>query len=50
LPLTNREGGGSGTKSTATIVQKYGGMLRFAQEEDVFITRIILSLDGRNSN
>lgn len=46
LPLTTKEGGGSGTRSVATIVQRYGGMLRYSQERDVFITRIILQLDG----
>jgi hypothetical protein len=47
LPLTSKEGGGIGTRSTATIVQRYGGMLRFTQEGDVFITQIVLQLDRR---
>ena len=42
LPLTTKEGGGSGTRSVATIVQRHGGMLRFSQECDVFFTQIIL--------
>ena len=46
LPLTTKEGGGFGTRSTATIVQRHGGLLRFTQEGDVFVTRIILQLDG----
>jgi hypothetical protein len=49
LPLTTKEGGGAGTRSTATIVQRYGGMLHFTQEGNVFFTRIILQLDGRVS-
>ncbi len=50
LPLTTKEGGGSGTRSVATIVQRYGGMLRFVQEGDVFITQIILQLAGREAH
>ncbi len=49
LPLTTKEGGGAGTRSTATIVQRYGGMLRFTQEDDVFITQIILQLDKKEA-
>ncbi len=49
LPLTTKEGGGSGTRSVATIVQKYGGMLRFSQEGDVFVTQIILQFDEREA-
>lgn len=49
LPLTTKEGGGSGTRSVATIVQRYGGMLRFSQEGDVFVTQIILQFDAREA-
>jgi hypothetical protein len=49
LPLTTKEGGGSGTRSVATIVQRYGGMLRFSQEGDVFVTQIILQFDEREA-
>ncbi len=49
LPLTTKQGGGAGTRSTATIVQRYGGILRFTQEGDEFVTRIILQLDGRKA-
>lgn len=33
-----------GTRSMAHIVQKYGGMLRFKQEGDTFVTQIVLPL------
>jgi signal transduction histidine kinase len=45
LPLTTKAGGGAGTRSTANVVKKYGGMLCFSQEGDVFITRIILHMN-----
>ncbi len=44
LPITTKVGGGTGTKSTAAIVKRYGGMLRFSQEEGIFITQMILPL------
>ncbi|ATW26672.1 GHKL domain-containing protein [Candidatus Formimonas warabiya] len=44
LPFTTKEGGGTGTRSTTTIVQRYGGMLRFFQEGDVFVTQMFLPL------
>lgn len=44
LPITTKTGGGTGTKSTANIVKRYGGMLRFSQEDDMFITQMILPL------
>lgn len=49
LPLTTKEGGGAGTRSIATTLQRYGGMLHFTQEGDVFITQIILQLAGREA-
>lgn len=45
LPITTKTGGGTGTKSTTTIVQRYGGMIHFSQEGNVFVTRIILRLN-----
>ena len=50
LPLTTKEGGGSGTRSVASIVQRYGGMLRFSQEGDAFVTQIILQFDEREAH
>lgn len=44
LPLTTKTSGGTGTRSVATIVQRYNGMLRFAQEGDLFVTQMILPL------
>jgi len=44
LPLSTKENGGTGTKSVLRIVEKQNGMLRFTQENDVFITQIILPL------
>ena len=44
LPLSTKENGGTGTKSVLRIVEKQKGMLHFTQENDVFITQIILPL------
>lgn len=44
FPLSTKIGGGTGTRSIAHIVQKYGGMLRFKQEGDQFFTQILLPL------
>lgn len=44
LPISTKENGGTGTKSVLRIVEKHKGMLRFTQENDVFITQIILPL------
>lgn len=44
LPLTTKTSGGTGTRNVATIVQRYNGMLRFAQEGDIFVTQMILPL------
>lgn len=44
FPRSTKSGGGTGTRSIAHIVQKYGGMLRFKQESDVFLTQIVLPL------
>jgi sensor histidine kinase regulating citrate/malate metabolism len=44
LPLSTKKNGGTGMKSVLRMVEKQNGMLQFAQEKDVFITRIILPL------
>lgn len=44
LPVTSKAGGGTGTRSAAAIVRRYGGMLRFSQEDDVFVTQMVLPL------
>ena len=44
MPVSSKEGGGTGTKSIAYIVNKYGGMLRFRQSENEFLTQIIISI------
>lgn len=44
LPLTTKEGGGAGAKSACSIVEKVGGMLRFSQEGEEFVTQMILPL------
>jgi sensor histidine kinase regulating citrate/malate metabolism len=42
LPLSQKSGGGTGTRSMVKIMKKYGGMLRFKQKNDVLFTQIIL--------
>lgn len=42
LPVSQKKDGGIGTKSVNSIVQKYGGMLSFKQQNGVFYTRILL--------
>lgn len=42
LPVSTKEYGGTGTKSVVQIVSKYGGMINFRQNRDVFLTQIIL--------
>lgn len=44
LPLSTKKNGGTGTKSVARIVKKCGGMIRFKQQNDMFITQIVLPL------
>lgn len=44
LPVTTKASGGTGARSVASIVQRYDGILRFAQEGDLFITQVILPL------
>ncbi len=45
FPESTKPGGGTGTKSMGHIVQKHGGMLRFKQESDMFLTQILLPLN-----
>ena len=44
MPVSDRPGGGTGTKSIARIVHSHGGMLRFQQDGDAFFVQIILPL------
>lgn len=44
MPVSAKEGGGTGTKSIAYIVNKYDGMLRFGQNENEFLTQIIVAI------
>lgn len=44
LPVSTKEGGGTGTKSILRIVEHYCGMVHFRQEGHTFITQIILPL------
>lgn len=44
LPISNKENGGIGTKSVLMIVSKYRGMIHYKQEEDIFITQIVLQI------
>lgn len=42
LPISTKNGGGTGTKSIRRIVEKYDGMLRFQQKEQTFVTQVLL--------
>ncbi len=42
LPVSTKKNGGVGTKSVLHIVESYHGMLNFSQEDDTFITQIVL--------
>jgi hypothetical protein len=42
LPVSTKKNGGLGTKSVLHIVESYHGMLHFRQEDDTFITQIVL--------
>lgn len=44
LPISHRPGGGTGTRSIKTTVQKYNGILSFSQSGNTFITRIIIPM------
>lgn len=45
MPVSTKPGGGTGTKSIAHIVKAHGGMLRFKQEGDEFLTQILLPMN-----
>lgn len=44
MPISQKTGGGTGTKSMVATTKKYGGIVRFTKEKNEFITRIILPL------
>lgn len=44
LPQTTKQEGGIGVLSMKTVLEKYSGMLLCRQENDIFITQIILPL------
>ncbi len=44
MPLSKKEQGGIGSLSVSSIVKRHGGMVSFSQEENEFITRIVLPL------
>ncbi len=46
LPHTTKVTGGTGTKSIAKIVESHGGLFRFQQEGNFFITQIILPISN----
>ncbi len=50
LPVSKRPGGGTGTRSIETIVQRYGGMADFSQSGNEFRTRIIVPIGIADQN
>ncbi|MDD3243749.1 MAG: GHKL domain-containing protein [Eubacteriales bacterium] len=46
MPLTTKTVGGTGTRSIADTVKKHGGILRFVQNKDVFVTQIVLPIEA----
>ena len=44
MPVSTKPGGGTGTRSIASIVRRCGGMLRFRQEGGEFAAQIVLPL------
>lgn len=44
MPVSTKPGGGTGTRSIASIVRRCGGMLRFRQEGGDFAAQIVLPL------
>lgn len=44
LPVSTKEGGGTGTRSIIRIAQKHSGMYRFRQSGNEFIAQIIIPL------
>lgn len=44
LPVTSKNNGGVGMTSVRHIIEKHGGMLQMKQDNDTFITQIVLPL------
>lgn len=44
IPKTTKENGGTGVRNVVEAVSRYGGMLDLSQDEDVFISRVIIPL------
>ena len=44
LPITSKAEGGIGIKSAQGILEKHGGLIRLAQEQNVFVTQMIQPL------
>ena len=42
IPVTDRPGHGIGVSSICAIVEQYGGMYSFSQQQDQFVLRISL--------
>jgi len=45
MPLSQKDGGGTGTLSVLSTVKRHGGMVSFSQKNNIFITRIVLPLN-----
>lgn len=45
LPITQKQGGGTGTKSITYTVDRYDGTIGFSAVDGVFTTQIVLNLD-----
>ncbi len=43
-PVTTKPGGGQGLKSIRRVLDKYDGMIRFVQQEDLFFTQVVIPL------
>ena len=44
LPTSQKQGGGTGTKSIAYTAERYNGMVEFTAQDGVFRTRVLLHL------
>lgn len=44
LPLSDRPGGGIGTRSVAEMVEKHGDMVRFQQIDGIFTVQLMIHL------
>ncbi|MDD2413700.1 MAG: GHKL domain-containing protein [Eubacteriaceae bacterium] len=45
VPVSKRAGGGVGTRSIANTVSKHAGIVEYSQQNQTFLTRIIVPLD-----